>query len=557
MKKRSFLVLLAAGALMLAGCFGGGKKSSSTSPDGSSDGGSGTPGSQSSQPGGDADIAPTEGKTTFYFQFGAGTPELPSYTSIFLTGGFIGWKEAVGQAIEMQKQGDYYVGLVDELEVGSTAEKYYEFQLTAGYNATSGAPSTGVNWSYKSNECKAAGGDAGLDNLSFEVVNGLVNLGSHTWDEFPPDPAASAIHNFKIEAKFAAAVPEYVDLYLVGDHLAWSFDETTQLVPNADRTSFTQTIETILGNTYGVKLMAQYHGQATDWNHAVLADGANNYNMVVKKTWGNDYTLDLAAQAYDAFIIDHEVFTIDWAEFMPALGDEVDVSLKLVAASALDYAWEARGSWVADWSEAKALTANEAKTEFTADLGSYAAGNTIQFKIKLVETWSIAIGDKDGENIQVNVSDEDMLVVVTLDADLTAELAGKIAEFKAGTLAADYTAHAAVSGNGAAPAFVPADHSYSLIGAFGGHNWDTDVDMAKEEGQDVWKATVELAANDQLKIRLDHDWTNSYGFAQVVSAPEGAFVADSGNIKCVTAGTYQFTLSFVEGAAQIAIATVA
>lgn len=555
MKKRSFFVLLAAAGLMLAGCTKGAVTPSNTdSSGGGSSSGSDVPPA--------VDIQPTEGKTTFYFTMGEGSVELASYTSVFLTGGFLGWKEAVGQAVEMQKlagSDNVYVGLVDELEVGSTADKYYEFQLTLGYNATSGAPSTGVNWSYKSAECKAAGGDAGLDNLSFEVVNGLVNLGVHTWDELPPDPAASAIHNFKIEVKFAAAVPAYVDLYLVGDHAAWSFDDTTKLVPNDARTVFTQSIDTILGNTYGVKLMAQYAGQATDWNHCLLDDGTTshgNYGMMVKKTWGDNYTLDLAAQACDAFVIPNETFEVEWATFMPELGEEVDVAVKLTAAAALSGTWEARGSWAASWDDPKALTANATNTEFTVDLGSYPAGNKIQFKLKLVSSWSVAIGDSTGANIEINVGDADMNVVVALDAALVAEVNAAIESLAAGTLAADYTAHAAVSGNGDAPAWTP-ESAYSIIGAFGGHNWDYDVDMAPLEGHpNTWSVSLELAVNDEFKIRTNHDWgTNpNYGFDKVQTVPTDCFADDGGNIKCLVADEYLIQISFTaEGVASIDI----
>ena len=545
MKKRSFLALLAASAMMLAGCVSKTTSSSSASPSGGSSGGSSNPPV--------VDIQPTEGKTTFYFTMSAPS-ELPSYTSVFLTGGFIQWHEKVGEAIEMQKQegSNVYVGLVDELEAASTADKYYEFQLTLGYNATSGAPSTGVNWSYKSAECKAAGGDAGLDNLSFEIVNGLVNLGSHSWEEVPPDPAESAIHNLKIEAKFSAAVPEYVDLYLVGDHAKWSFDEATLMVPNAARTSFVQTLDTILGNTYGVKLMAQYHGEAADWNHTVLADGSSNYNMMVKKTWGDNYTLDLAAQAYDAMVIDTETFTIDWDEFMPELGSKVDVNVKLTAAAALNGTWEARGSWVADWSDPKALSANEGKTEFTVNLGEYAAGQKIQFKIKVTESWKVAIGNETGGNIEVNVGDEDMLVIVALDAALTTEVNEKVAGIA--ELAEDYTAHAAISGNGSAPAFVPADHTYGIIGI--GDDWEHDIQMTPNGDNTAWTADIEYTADTTygFHIRLDGAWDVEYGNLYLVENPG---TDAKGNIQ-LAVGNYRVTLTFsAELVPQIAIAPLA
>lgn len=87
-------------------------------------------------------------------------------------------------------------------------------------------------------------------------------------------------------------------------------------------------------------------------------------------------------------------------------------------------------------------------------------------------------------------------------------------------------------------AFVPAEPSdfegYSLIGAFGGHNWDFDLDLTEADGK--WSVEVELAADDQVKVRKDHDWGTSYGF-EALSSSEGLAEA-GGNVKIVEAGTY-------------------
>lgn len=552
MKKRSFLILAAAGLLMLAGC---NKKPGQTSESGSASGTQSNTSSEgssqgSSQGGGgeDAGISATEGKITFYFTLGSTSVEVPSYCDIYLTGGFYGqstWPTAIADVVTMSKlagSDNIYVGLLDEAQYVATADKANEFQLTMGYNASSGAPATGVNWNYKSSECKAAGGDAGLDNLSFEVVEGVANLGTHTWEEMPPDPAASAIHNLTIEAKFSAAVPEYVDLYLVGDHLAWTFDASTKLTPNADRTSFTQTIDTILGNTYGVKLMAQYAGEATDWNHAVLSDGDNNYSMMVKKTWGDNHTLDLAAQAYENYYLDTETFVIDWAVFMPELGDEVSVGVKLTSAVALDGEWEVRGSWDASWGVPVALTANEGKTEFTADLGQYAGGATIKFKAKLVGTWKVTVGDAEGADITINVGEEAMTVVIALDADLAAEVNGKVALYGTdGESMSDYTAHAAISGNGSAPAFVPADHTWGVIGI--ANDWDNDIPMVANAGNTEWSADIVYDASTTLygfHIRADGEWNIEYGNLYLAENPG---TEATGNI-VLADGNYNVKLSF-------------
>lgn len=90
-------------------------------------------------------------------------------------------------------------------------------------------------------------------------------------------------------------------------------------------------------------------------------------------------------------------------------------------------------------------------------------------------------------------------------------------------------------------AYVADDHTYGLIGAYGGYNWDTDTDLTGSNGS--YACTVELAVGDQVKVRADKDWTYSWGYAAVNSAPEGAFADNSGNIECKVAGTYTITIS--------------
>ena len=52
---------------------------------------------------------------------------------------------------------------------------------------------------------------------------------------------------------------------------------------------------------------------------------------------------------------------------------------------------------------------------------------------------------------------------------------------------------------------------WSLIGTIGGTSWDTDTDMTNTSG-DIWVARlVTLTANDEFKIRADHDWAENYG----------------------------------------------
>lgn len=108
----------------------------------------------------------------------------------------------------------------------------------------------------------------------------------------------------------------------------------------------------------------------------------------------------------------------------------------------------------------------------------------------------------------------------------------------------------------------PADdkpQAWSIIGTIGGSSWDTDIDLTNVEG-DKWIARlVTVTADDEFKIRADHDWTLSYG------GPEGnssstidpadayevykptigtAFAAGDKNIQIGVAGVYDITLNY-------------
>ena len=100
---------------------------------------------------------------------------------------------------------------------------------------------------------------------------------------------------------------------------------------------------------------------------------------------------------------------------------------------------------------------------------------------------------------------------------------------------------------------------WSLIGTIGGTSWDTDTDMTNTTG-DIWVARlVTLTANDEFKIRADHDWAENYGGPEAndhstidpsnpydVYKPElgVAFAAGDKNIHVGVAGTYDVTFDY-------------
>jgi len=104
--------------------------------------------------------------------------------------------------------------------------------------------------------------------------------------------------------------------------------------------------------------------------------------------------------------------------------------------------------------------------------------------------------------------------------------------------------------------FVPADHTFGLVGTI--NTWGGTADIAMVGNEDSSSFTVDytFAVDDEWKIRIDSAWvTPDWGFAAVVSQPEGAFVDAGGNIKCAIAGEYTITLDnfAVDGSADITI----
>lgn len=270
MKKSLLLVASAALVLGLAAC-----NSSSESN---------LPGPQ---PGGDVELPTEEGKVTFYFTMGEGSVEIPEYVGIYLTGGFTGWAEDAENACTMTRLGETntYYGTY------AVAEDLADFgyQLTLGYKPESGAPSTGVNWSYKSDECKAASGESGMDNDTLEIVDGKANIGTHTFST-APGPVVTA-SNFDVSITLAEAVPEWVNLYMPGNlRNNWAKSpELDVMTPSADRKTWTIHVDEVTVGTYNIKVIAEYADCTTfGWKTTILDDGAGgNYTLMVLRSAAN------------------------------------------------------------------------------------------------------------------------------------------------------------------------------------------------------------------------------------------------------------------------------
>ena len=88
-------------------------------------------------------------------------------------------------------------------------------------------------------------------------------------------------------------------------------------------------------------------------------------------------------------------------------------------------------------------------------------------------------------------------------------------------------------------------NAFSLIGAFSGYNWDTDVPMT-EDPAGTWTAEQEFKAGDEFKVRQGASWDVNFGV-------DGTFNGD--NIKIDADGTYVVTLVY-DSAAETATLTV-
>jgi len=88
--------------------------------------------------------------------------------------------------------------------------------------------------------------------------------------------------------------------------------------------------------------------------------------------------------------------------------------------------------------------------------------------------------------------------------------------------------------------FVPAEHSYGVIGVNG--DWDHDVSMTRDGTNLKWEAELDITTNCAVKVRADASWdVADWGFASLTSSSAGT--NDNGNIG-LTVGTYHIEIAF-------------
>ena len=83
-------------------------------------------------------------------------------------------------------------------------------------------------------------------------------------------------------------------------------------------------------------------------------------------------------------------------------------------------------------------------------------------------------------------------------------------------------------------------NSISIIGTVNG-NWDTDTDLTYNKETGAWEITTTLAAGN-MKFRMNHDWTISWGGANGDPAAFNNLTEYNGKDLAVEAGTYKIQL---------------
>lgn len=264
------------------------------------------------QPTKNTDVPVEEGKVTFFFTDSENSVELDSYSSYFLTGGWINFATGL-DALEMTKLEDTNVYYVITDAPDTTLTQGNEYQIVRGYNASStmATAKQGLQWvdAYKSDEELNF---AALKNPTFTYTAGdnKIDLGTHTFSTKVSAPAAP-LNNYTLRFTFTTSVPTYGQPMIFGSFSGWKTpsdsktdEENKQIINDAklttvdpDRKVWTKTFETMYADTYEYKLLVEYTTAETSitWNNV---DGNDeNLSFNVMQIDGDNYTLDVMSDA--------------------------------------------------------------------------------------------------------------------------------------------------------------------------------------------------------------------------------------------------------------------
>ena len=353
------------------------------------------------------------GKITFYFTMADNelAKAIPDYCSIYLTGYFLNnsnWPVEAADVVTLTKlsaNSNIYYG---QWEGDYVSIRDNGYQLTLGYAVDSGAPSTGVNWSYKSIECQEAAGVSGIDNPKFVLSSDgkTADLGTHHWEEVPPKIVLA--QNVTLSITLQNAAPSWVTLYAPGNYRNnWACNASDAMTPSADRRTWTINIQSAAVNTYEMKIIAEYtqdtrsDGNSWHWNNIILcaADGSGNFSLKILRSYTNN-TINLNEVAEEG-----EIHTD--CDFATNLPDPTIVSVanfRVILGAVLDTTvnpkWYIIGSFTG-W-KAVELSLNQAKTELTTTSTQMVWDSEASFAICADEGWHIAVKAYDENKDEYN-----------------------------------------------------------------------------------------------------------------------------------------------------------
>lgn len=372
---------------------------------------------------GNVEVPVAEGKVTFHFQLGEGSIEFKEYESIWLVGGGInGWKTGY-DAYEMKNlEGTKtYYAQVEGLDV--SASQGYDYSLVIGYNTAANMPagSSGLQWvdGRKSDECEAAKGADGLQNLLFTYEEGqtTVDLGTHTFTKSLPAPTAP-LKNYTFEVNFKEAVPEYGKVLIFGSYpgCGWTTpggdktdDENIAIINGAEMTAsngrktFRKTFESMVAGDYECKILVEYTTATTSISWNAVDQTKDNYHFSITVADGDNYTLDILG----------EEATFALADPNATLAVSIEV---INIGGALTAAGMGIGGDFNGWTINGNMCEKVTDDKFVYNAGSLTGGDH-EFCVMALDSWADKVCNADDSNLKVSLdaSKDSCRVVVSCD----------------------------------------------------------------------------------------------------------------------------------------------
>ena len=320
----------------------------------------------------------------------------------------------------------------------------------------------------------------------------------------------------------------YEHVWVQGDYCGWSHDKSQFLYNySKDGKTYTGVIDFADKAVNGIKFTgaASWEDATGNWGSEAQAE-AEEANSIQLINGGGSQNIICYSKRFYGFTLDKNslVLTKDWGANVIGIVGEFN-------------------NWGTD--PDIEMNYNKDYVRFWADV-DFATDTKIKFRADADPDWTYNWGkdaNAGGDNIEVSAGKYRVYL----------DLNKKTVELNATMYGKDEP-----TANGDAPE-PEKPGAWSLIGTINGDSWSADVDMANIDG-DIWVVrNVTLTANDEFKIRADHDRavavggpeenststidpSNAYG----VFKPElgKAFAVGDKNIQVGVAGAYDVTYDY-------------